>query len=202
MKMRKKLAALLAAAMIASVMPMTAFAASKNRVTQVAVVENEGKTDKPVLKIELEDGLKKDDVFYLKLDNAEWDAYENSSVVTGSSVTIKKISDTEVEIKAPGAVTSGNVDVILKTKNIKGEATVTINPWDAAITAGKIVFAQSSTAKSIVTVGDVPSFYTGTNDIATFTIEEAAISALKENPKLEFVLDNDDYVIIKSRPFI
>lgn len=75
MKMRKKLAALLAVAMIASVMPMTAFAASKNRVNKTVTVEKDSVIKKgyePILSIKMDDELTTRQSFYLNLDGAEW----------------------------------------------------------------------------------------------------------------------------------
>lgn len=196
MKMRKKIAALLAAAMIASVMPMTAFAASTNRVTQIVKVANDGSTKAPQLKIELKDELKTGEIFYLNLTNAEWNKKTTDSAVDYDFVPV---NDTTLGVKALKNLPEKTmITVDLNTKSIKGEATVEVDPWDTTVTAGKYVFATSSEAKAIVTVkeDDAPSFYVGTNKIAKITIEEAALGAFEnagDDNTFEVELDNDDF---------
>ncbi|HHX59700.1 MAG TPA: copper amine oxidase N-terminal domain-containing protein [Epulopiscium sp.] len=75
MKMRKRIAALIAVAMIAALMPMSAFAASRNRVQKVVTVEKDSvikKGQEPDLRIRLDDELSTNQSFYLHLDGAEW----------------------------------------------------------------------------------------------------------------------------------
>lgn len=73
--MRKRIAALIAVAMIAAVMPMSTFAASRNRVQKVVTVEKDTaikKGQEPDLRIRLDDELTTNQSFYLHLDGAEW----------------------------------------------------------------------------------------------------------------------------------
>ncbi len=82
MKMRKKLAALLAAAMIASVMPMSAFADSTNRVDKVITIAKDatiGVNVAPELEIEMKDTLTTGLSFYLNLTGAEWVGLDNKN---------------------------------------------------------------------------------------------------------------------------
>lgn len=75
MKMRKRIAALLAVAMVAALMPMTAFAASENRVSKVAKVAQDTlleENDRPTLNIKLKDGMSSGQAFYVTLDGAYW----------------------------------------------------------------------------------------------------------------------------------
>lgn len=92
MKMRKKLAALLAAAMIASVMPMTAFASSDNRVTKTVSVAKDKELKKedapPQLNIKLKDDLVTAQAFYLNLTNAEWLGKEDLAAEFGATLAL------------------------------------------------------------------------------------------------------------------
>lgn len=75
MKMRKRIAALIAVVMIAALMPMSAFADSTNRVDKVVTVKKDSTIevkDAPQLKIKMKDDLTTDRSFYLILDGAEW----------------------------------------------------------------------------------------------------------------------------------
>lgn len=202
MKMRKKLAALLAAAMIVSVMPMTAFAASTNRVTQVVQVVKDGNTTSitPDLKIKLDDDLKANSKFYVKLENAKWVAGTTVGVTTDASVTVPTITEGEKEIVVTNPVALGKGTIItipLNTKDITGDAKVTVDGWDTIVSGSEHIYARVSSANAIVTVKEeVPAFYTGTNlKVAKFTIEEAAVGSFDKNPKLTFTLDNDDFEI-------
>ncbi|HHX60523.1 MAG TPA: copper amine oxidase N-terminal domain-containing protein [Epulopiscium sp.] len=90
MKMRKKLAALLAAAMIASVMPMSVFADSTNRVDKVVTVEkdkNIGGTYAPELKVTMKDKLTPGLSFYLELTGAEWAPMSTDEVTIVTTAT-------------------------------------------------------------------------------------------------------------------
>ncbi|HHX62764.1 MAG TPA: S-layer homology domain-containing protein [Epulopiscium sp.] len=151
MKMRKKLAALLAAAMIASVMPMSVFADSTNRVDKVITVAKDSTIkvgDAPGLKIKMKDDLTTNLSFYLELTGAEW-----APIYTG-----------EVEAVYDGTTTTYNTPVdngiyggLVKLGNNPGTATdYTPKLADAKAEAKKIAekaTGATATAPSKETVG-------------------------------------------------
>ena len=94
--MRKKLAALLAAAMIASVMPMSVFADSTNRVDKVITVAKDATikvADTPVLKVEMKDALTTDLSFYLNLKGAEWGSLDQADLNADGTANTDKEED-------------------------------------------------------------------------------------------------------------
>lgn len=197
MKMRKKLAALLATAMVASVMPMTAFAASTNRVDRgIVKVAKDSPVRGSNLVIDLDDELTSGEAFYLELENAEWaaDIATAPADPNRGNVTLKRVGDKTLEVKGTTAGEAKKIIVPLNVKATGGEASVTIDSYGSAVTGGKFVFAVSEDAKAKVTVGDL-STIVDRGKIATITIEEPYKGAFESelvNNKVEIMVELDD----------
>jgi len=98
--LKRKLAALLAGAMVLTSLPMVSFARTDNNITYVPTVKKDDTefklADAPKLIIEERDVDLEGSVFRLTFDGAEWKGGE----VTGDAV-YKKLSKTIVEIALP-----------------------------------------------------------------------------------------------------
>lgn len=195
MKLRQKLAAVLAATMIVTAVPVVTMAASSNRITKVVKVAkddifNDG-TTAPQLVIDLEDNLPANAIFYLELDGAKWskDAFKDAdgnyeakevNLATGeltpatasSKIVIKRVSDKEVQVKAQVAIADTENVILPLVAEVTGEqASVTIDTNNQNITGGTYVFAATSNEKGKVTVGTLPNIYSE-GSLADITIEE------------------------------
>ena len=223
MKMRKRIAALLAVAMVAALMPMTAFAKSTNSLThEVIHVAKGGKnvTQGQELKIALTDGVKKDNVFRVELVGAEWDQNVATTVSTTAGIrlekagaeraanvptefTVSQVSDNTLEFVRTGGTLFGTNNEVLtipiKAVNIVGDkdgkASVKVDGWNAPVSDTETVFATTSTAKASVTVGDATTFYNVKSKIAKIKIEESAVGSFANATGKTFEVDlyNTDY---------
>lgn len=179
--MKRKLALLLAGAMVVTAVPMTSFASSENKISKVV----SGKED---VEYKLEDGCylflktKGDfsangDTFILTLTNAEWNMdYDNNNegkydaaalkkvgTITDAGtaeVSYKKLTAKQAMFTAKGMVELNNTDEgylipLVVTLKDDGDATVTIDPVDSAVSAGTYTFATVSSGDTTTTIEKV-----------------------------------------------
>jgi len=191
-----KLLSVLCVAFFILSIAVPAFAASDNRVDRTPQVEDgyEFTSDKvyPTLTIEEKnkDDFKDDDYFELALTNAEWADVITISGIATDNVDIDKISSKLLGITIEGTDES-EIDIIkipLLTK-VKGdgEAKVTVDPRDSAVTGGTYTFAVSATGKTITTIAEVNKF-SSTGELATIRIDETRIKALGGSTDIRFKL--------------
>lgn len=205
MKLRQKLAAVLATAMIVTSIPVVTMAQSSNKLsTVVKVSENAALTGTtaPALRINLEDYDKSSavgEVFYLKLENAEWNGAVNDTVAgLQSGVTATITSKTEMKVAVGAGITSlSEIRIPLETTVKTGEAKVSIvNKGGTTVSNETFVFATTSDKLVNVSVDKtIPSFYKG-GEIADILLEEAykdAFAAPGVN-KIQLTIQNDDFI--------
>jgi len=182
----KKLISILCVAFFILSVAVPAFAASDNRVDRTPQVEDgyEFTTDKtyPTLTIEEKnkDDFQTGDYFELYLTNAEWlDEITADGAIAGN-IDVEYISAKLLGVTIINS-SSDDIDIIkipLLTKvKGEGEAKVTVDPRDSAVTGGTYVFAVSAVGKTITTIADVNKFST-TGELATIRIDETRIGAL------------------------
>ena len=176
MKLRQKLAMVLAATTIVTAVPVVTFAASSN-----AIVNKEtGKKDReykvsdgttgPILRIKLEDELilSRGSIFYLEFDGFE--LYKNEyqtddkwTIGTSqySGLTVENKKTLKVDLSSYGTnLLSGDTIYIPLYGKVTGDiATVTIDNNNLAISADTLTFAESKDAKCAVTVEDVTTIF-------------------------------------------
>lgn len=166
--LKRKLAALLAGAMVLTSLPMVSFARTDNNISYVPTVKKDDTTfdlnDAPVLTFE-EKGTLADNIdgetIRLTFEGAEW-AVGNVGVpdssVTGFTYT--KRSKNMVEITfGTGAGNSDKFNIPLLTKvTADGEAKVTVNPLNTPVSAGTYVFANGGSGSTKTTIADTADF--------------------------------------------
>lgn len=199
-KSRKLFAILLVAMMMMTLLPMTAFAASDNSVNKVPQVAEDSKFDDkdtaPFLRIKEknEGDFTSGDYFELSLSNAEWltDKIDDEGVIEAVNAAIsidystKKILGLtinnitgKVEIKVP---------MLTKIKG-EGEATVTVDRRDSALSTGTYVFAVSAAGKTTTTIDKVNKFGGRYGELGVIRIDETRVNALGEdNQEIKFKL--------------
>ncbi len=205
MKLRQKLAAVLAATMVVTAVPV--MAASTNSLTHGIIVEEKGETiNNAGLKIEMKDSVDTTGaMFFVNLENAEWQVSGTHTATEGNleieyKATGKK--ELQVTIKAAAGQTSAkeNFTLPLNVKLTGGEATVAIDGNATVITdMAPVVFAKTSDAKATVKVEDVKNIYKD-GVIADIVIEEALTGSMDpangDAGKVTISLDNTDYEFI------
>lgn len=200
--MKKKLALLLAAVMVAAMVPMSVFAATDNHVDKVAVVEKEDVLgdNAPTLVIKNKHSdLKPDDTFYLTLNGAEFkDEFFENSTANVKKAEVTKITDTEISLKFKSSVTgtpssAEEIRVTFSGVEVTGdEATVTVESNGSGVTDGTYVFAATEVAKVTAEI-DKPVAIPkdGEAEIGNIIIKETLAGALKEDEVIKVKLEGD-----------
>lgn len=183
----KKLISIFCVAFFILSIAVPALAASDNRVDRTPQVEDgyEFTSDKtyPTLTIEEknEDEFKKNDYFELALTNAEWADATTISGIATDNIDIDKISSKLLGITITDADDS-DIDIIKVPLLVKikgdGEAKVTVDPRDSAVTGGTYTFAVSATGKTISSISKVEKFAGRTGELAVIRIDETRIGSL------------------------
>lgn len=165
--LKRKLAALLAGAMVLTSLPMVSFARSDNNITYVPTVKKDdtdyskthatNPSSTPVLIIEEKDVDLEGQTFRLSFDGAEWTGDKVTSIA--SDATYSKRSKTLVEITLPSDKDYDKFEIPLVTKiTADGEAKVTINPLNSKVSAGTYVFANGGSGTTKTTIADTDDF--------------------------------------------
>jgi len=184
--------------MMMTLLPMTAFAASDNTVNRVPQVAKDEIFDDadtaPFLRIKEKNtgDFTSGDYFELSLTNAEWLAgavaainAENAGVNAESiskklvGITITDNPEAQIIIKVP----------LITKITAEGEAKVTVDPRDSAVSSGSYVFAVAAKGATITTIEKVNKFGGRYGDLATMRIDETSIGALgSEEQVIKFKL--------------
>lgn len=197
MRWHKSIVCILAMMMI-SIFPERSFAASTSHVTKVVTVGEASTLDNtehgrsvPELVIELKDGLKAGDTFYLNLNHAQWleavieaqiKDQEGQVLQEGANLQVKKLTSTQLEIKVLENDIPKDYSIIIPmiSKIESGEATISIDSNNTMITESNVVFAKTSTEKGKVSIGEVPKVAKA-GMIAPIRIEESYVGQFKSD---------------------
>ncbi len=221
-KSRKLFAILIIAMMMMTLLPMTAFAASSNSVDKVVQVSSDAQFTEataPVLRIEEKNAGEfstSGETFRLILENAKFldDNFKDTErgfetvCEDNPNVAVEVITNTVVEVTVygDGDSTKDAFKFPLVTEITgEGEATVTIDSRDSAVSSGTYVFANSATGKTIATISKVTTF-ARTADLEDIQIDETRIGALGTNvinqkikiklpPRFQWVVDENEKVV-------
>jgi len=190
--LKRKLAALLAGAMVLTSLPMVSFARSDNNITYVPTVKKDdtdyskthatNPSSTPVLIIEEKDVDLEGQTFRLSFDGAEWTGDKVTSIA--SDTTYSKRSKTLVEITLPSDKNYTKFEIPLVTKiTADGEAKVTINPLNSKVSAGTYVFANGGSGSTKTTIADTADFPDELK-LETIIIDELKAMSLPHNTDL------------------
>lgn len=209
--MKRKLALLLAVVMVLSMIPMMSFAASDNTVDRVPTVADDASfTEGNAPKIRIQEKNVNefgtgDFQFRLNLTNAEWedDMFGVTSTVYAgdTSTPIGTVTFTE------RTSTSANANVTLGSRSDKaffeipmvtelqgaGEARVTIDALNSAVSAGTYTFAIGAGGATVATVGSKETVERGNNrTTGSIIIDETVPGAIKDElQRVRFRLPRD-----------
>ncbi|SDJ84337.1 copper amine oxidase N-terminal domain-containing protein [Natronincola ferrireducens] len=206
--MKRKIALMLALVMVLSLVPMSAFAASTNRVNRVPVVADDHKftdaTTAPALRIQETDsdwgGAKQ--TFRLSLENSEWrediekvgkTITENVYSAEVSVFNITRLTKTTIQVEVQATTDKKawvSIPMLVDVKD-SGDIKVTVEPRDSAITGGTYTFARASAGKALVTIEDSVTFGSGSEPIKVIEIDETSLGAFDEDKKIRLRLPSD-----------
>ena len=223
MKLRQKLAAVLATTMVVTAVPVVTMADSTNKIVKsTAIVEKDTKTTSGALRIKFDDYAGKEE-FYFTLTNAKWLESSDVDVIKGNDTTVTMISDGVWEYSFAGAGTArytrqsdtvmkveftgnstyaGNptsVQFPLPVKLTGGTATVAITGEgsDTTITEGTYTFASTGEDAATVEVGTTKSFYDA-GELSTIILKETFVGSLVQPTVLKVELNDTDFEFTKA----
>ena len=189
--MKRKLALLLAAVMVAAMVPVSAFAKTDNHVDKTVVVKKDTVLDEnaPTLKIDDREynDFASDDQFYVSLEGAEWvEADFDPADVEGGEVEL--LSKTEMTVVAGDAE-----QILIKLANVKvtgDEAKVIIDANHSGVTAGAYTFAYTTTANATAKVAGTVTIpvETDVTTVKDITITETIAGALDADKEIKIRL--------------
>ncbi|PHV70144.1 hypothetical protein CS063_11750 [Sporanaerobium hydrogeniformans] len=205
MKLRQKLAAVLAATMVATAMPVMAksdFALTNG----ITIAKKDETINNGKLRITMKDAVTTSAMFFVNLENAEWNVPTTSTNATSTSgtaltnvtVQYKKNNKNEVEVtvtKPVGGTGMEEFVIPLDVKLTGGDATVAVDGNGTVISdMAPVVFAKTTDSKAAVTAADSKNIYK-TGVVADVTIEETIAGSIGTNT-ITVSLDNTDYEFV------
>ena len=202
MKLRQKLAVVLASAMVVTAVPVVTMAASTNSLVKETIkVAKDDITTANSLKIDFKDASQGDtEVFYLELENAEWDfsklaVEKDGDKYTFANGTVYELQSDEV-VKVTYKVGSNTKEVFpIAAKTTGGDAKISIvTKGGSTVSQGSFVFATTADKKVSYTIGDLNSFYKS-GKLADITFEETYKGALAgDKAVIRLELADSDWV--------
>ncbi len=211
MKLRQKLAVVLASAMVVTAVPVVTMAASTTAVSKTITVANEDPLGSvaPKLNITVKDNVTSGTQFYITLENAKFNKTDDVyDVITADKATVTATSDTEATVVVNGALTKDQIiSISLSTVKVTGEAKISVDGNDTEITStsSPLVFANKSDSKAAVTVKDDTKFYTTSSageKVGTIVItEQVAGSLLKDadaDRTIEIEMEHSDFEFVSG----
>jgi hypothetical protein len=200
--LKRKLAALLAGAMVLTSLPMVSFAASDNRVDKVPTIKKDTLVSPvPELVIEQKSGdiisfaTGSEDTITLSFENAEFQgptiadnsANKNLTFSGVSNIVYTAYTNKLVEIKFVGAASSYRIPMHVKVPDA-GEAKVTIDPMESPVSAGTYVIAVAGSGATKTTIEGTRDF-TDTLSVKPIIIEELKVNTIERNTKRTITLE-------------
>ena len=211
---RKRISIILAVVMILALLPMTASAASENRVTRVVSSAEEQMLSLGDTYLVIQDqmGDLGDDTqnVRLNLENAEWAPtgewfvdtfrfYNEGSFVAGGNddaLEINRVSSTRIDLTfSLDADHFGGSDVdeiripILAEVQEQGEANIVLDNLNSAVTGGTYQFANVVDADVIINIEEVISFGPGeTGILGKLIIDETTPGSLDLSEEIQMTL--------------
>ncbi len=116
---------------------------------------------------------------------------QEEKILDKSDIDVKRVSDLRLEItlkKASGLKKDDEIRIpLFVAMDGKGEAKVTLEPMDSAISGGTYTFAIGAGGDTITTIDSVESF-ADICEVATIQIDEAAVKAMGSSSKSKIKL--------------
>lgn len=212
--MKKKVALLLAGVMTVGMIPMSAFAATTNRMSKVVTGDDDTTIklkNAPVLRMyekDLNTLETSKQAFQLDLTNAEWNFDEitdkagkvdYSKIIKGmeaSSIKVTKLSNKSIivegNVDAKQAVDGDNTITVAMLTDLKttGDATVTIDPRESVISAGTYKFATVADGSTTTTVEKKKDVSENGDTLKNVVIKETTAGSIEEG-KIKLKLSSD-----------
>lgn len=208
MKLRQKLAMVLAAAMVVTAVPVTTMAASTNTFNKtLSIVANQKITTDQALFLEVKyAGTDAEenagDVFFVNATDFEFDeaAYEAGVFEKNPNATVTWLSKSQLKVELTDNKEKVFVPIAGTPK--KGNPAITVDGEDSLVTSGKYSLTGSEVVTDkvlVATAGDAKNISVdGYGVIADITIEEKVADSLSEK-EITITLPNSSDLIFNSK---
>ncbi|MDA3733224.1 stalk domain-containing protein [Niameybacter massiliensis] len=208
MKLRQKLAVVLASAMVITAVPVTTMAASTNSFNKTLsiVADKEITTDQELfLQVKYSDNDKtnKDaDVFFINATDFEFkeSSYKEHASTVATTAKVEWLSKSQLKVTVTDKTQTALIPVAGTPK--KGNPAITVDGEDSLVTSGKysLTGAEVVTDKLLAaTAGDAKNISVdGYGSIADITIEEKVADSLS-NKEVTITLPNSSDLIFNSK---
>lgn len=210
MKLRQKLAVVLASAMVITAVPVTTMAASTNGFNKtLSIVADKDITTNESLFLQVKYAdkdsnavAKNGDVFFVNATDFEFDedAYTAGKFTQPTNATVRWLSETQLKVTvnavegATDTTTANMVNVPIVGTPAKGNPAITVDAEDSYATSGKYSLTGSEVVTDKVlsaTAGDAKNISVdGLGSIADITIEEAVADSLLKAGTVTITLPN------------
>lgn len=198
MKLRQKLAVVLASAMVVTAVPVVTMAASSAYASKVVVAAKDAEFNSTLV-IDVKDESTEattNQVLYLELDGAEFDeaAYNELTTLPNGIVALKVTGDTSLEVVLNKKVEKAKLYIPILGRDLTGdEVTVAVdaNATQTIDDVQKVVVAKKSDAKATVKA-DSAKKIDGEGEVAAITIEEPFKNVFA-GKDITLTLDNNNY---------
>lgn len=221
MKLRQKLAAALATAMVVTSVPVVTMASSNNKVVRATqVFEKDSQiTTGTALKVKFEDATGDDEEFYITLENAEWlkdeDIQANkcdgftyttkntwTTTLNGKNVTYTRQSDKTVRVQAESIDNNDQITfpIMMTAKGGTITATISAEGGETSITEGTYTIGTTGEkAGSVEMQGDVSTFYDN-GELTKILVKESFVGSLtKKDLVLKVELNDTDFEFTSTK---
>ena len=219
MKLRQKLAVVLASAMVVTAVPVVTMAASTNSLAKETLKVKEdceftNVTTANAVKIKFTDAditTGEDEVFYLDLENAEWN--ENTLAVAaelnkftkegngykftsnGATVVYERQNDDTMKVTVSGLSKEDQIvqlPILAKAKDGDAKVSVVTKGGSTTVSKGTFVFATTADKNMVVTADSDKTFYTK-GELSEIRIEEAYTGSLKDGGEFTIEINDSDF---------
>ena len=208
MKLRQKLAMVLATAMVITAVPVTTMASSTNsfNTTLSIVADKEITTDEELfLQVKYSENDQtntKKDVFFINATDFEFkeSSYKEHASTVPTTATVEWLSKSQLRVTVTDKTDVALIPIAGTPK--KGNPAITVDGEGSLVTPGKYSLTGSEVVTDkllVATAGDAKNISVdGYGSIADITIEERVAGTLHENKEVTITLPNSSDLIFNS----
>jgi hypothetical protein len=201
MKIRQKIAMLLAAAMTLTAVPMVTMAQSDTKIVSGIQIGSKDDTVSNSLRVEMKDTTTTAVEFYVTLANAEFVSTATGTIVDTSTPAVtlgswRRTGNKELTVNLLANAPKSNFYIPVNAVLKGGDATVAVDGAGTIISDySPVVFARTSDGTATVTVADAESIFTEAKTVAKITIDEPYRGTLSNANSIDISVRHSDYKI-------
>jgi hypothetical protein len=207
MKLRQKLAMVLAATMVVTAVPVVTMAKSTADITAGSTlvgVKGTELTQSVTLQLSITNQITSGETFYISLSGAEFKNDNTEIKVNKGTATQTSDSDVKVVLEGTDSSSTTKITVTFPANSItltSSEAKFVIDGAGSSVSDTTVNFATTSTAKAAVSVVSTPTLYNETAKVGAINITEPYANAFYNATKKQTIkiqLKNSDFKFVEK----